>query len=382
MDDPLDFVLTNAQIVLATHVMHGHVAVSNGRIAAIGEGRSAGRGYDMGGDFLAPGLVELHTDHLEAHFVPRAKVKWNAIAAVVSYDAQIAASGITTVFDSLRVGAASDSDGIAEDVLLLAAALGEARGKNLLRADHLTHLRCEIATPDVVEATLAYLAQHRVHLISLMDHTPGQRQFRDLQKMREYYTRHGFVNDSDFDLFVEDRLKLHDLYAAVNRRGLVAAAHASGAALASHDDATLEQVAQAIGDRVAIAEFPTTIEAAAASHAADIKVLMGAPNIVRGGSHSGNVAAAELAAEGVLDILSSDYVPASLMLAAFELPERVRGIDLAAAMRMVTKNPAEAAGLFDRGEIALGRRADLVRIAASGHVPVVRTLWREGRRVM
>ena len=383
LQEPREYVLSNAMLVLAERVTHGYVAISNGRIAEVGEGASPPeRGFDMGGNFLTPGLVELHTDHLESHFVPRAKVKWNAVAAVLSYDAQIAASGITTVFDSLRVGSASDTAGIAEDVLVLARALDTAREKNLLRAEHLTHLRCEIATHDVVAGAQNYLAHRPVHLISMMDHTPGQRQFRDMQKMREYYRRHGFVNDSDFAQFVQDRLKLHARFAAENRRALVQMAHRSGAALASHDDGTLAEVGEAIADRVSIAEFPTTVEAAKASHAANIKVLMGAPNIVRGGSHSGNVAAAELAELGILDILSSDYVPASLLLAAFELPERVKGIDLAKAIAMVSKNPAEATGLNDRGEIAVGRRADLVRVVADEHVPVVRTLWREGRRVV
>ena len=381
MREPEDFVLSNAMLVLADRVAPGHVAVSKGVIVEYGEGRGPERGYDMEGDYLIPGLVELHTDHLESHFVPRAKVKWNAVAAVLSYDAQIAASGIATVFDSLRVGAASDSDGIAEDVLVLAAALDEAREKNLLRAEHRTHLRCEIATHNVVAQAQAYLAARPVHMMSMMDHTPGQRQFRDLKKMREYYVRHGFVNDSDFQDFVDDRRKLHAQYAIPNRRAIVEAAHLRGAALASHDDATLEQVEEAIGDRVAIAEFPTTIEAAAASHAAGIKVLMGSPNIVRGGSHSGNVAAEDLARAGYLDILSSDYVPASLLLSAFELPERVPGFSLARAILLVSKNPAEATGLDDRGEIAAGKRADLVRVAARGHVPAVRSLWREGRRV-
>ena len=382
MKEPETFTLANAQLVLADRVMHGAVSIAAGRIVAVTEGdHIAADACDMGGDYLIPGLVELHTDHLESHFVPRANVKWNAVAAVLSYDAQIAASGITTVFDSLRVGAASDSGGIAEDVQVLAAALDTARQRNLLRSEHLTHLRCEIATHDVVTVARAYMAQRPVHLISIMDHTPGQRQFRDLQKMREYYTRHGFVNDGDFDKFCEDRMALYHRYALANRRALVEAAHGNGVALASHDDATVGQVDEAIGDRMAIAEFPTTVEAAAASHKAGIKVLMGAPNIVRGGSHSGNVAASELAELGLLDILSSDYVPASLLLAAFELPDRVAGIDLPAAIRMVTKNPAEATGLHDRGEIAIGRRADLVRVVAAGHVPVVRTLWREGRRV-
>ena len=381
MNEPEEYILSNAMLVLADRVVPGFVAVSGGRIVEAGEGRGPEKGFDLGGDYLIPGLVELHTDHLEAHFVPRAKVKWNAVAAVISYDAQIAASGITTVFDSLRVGAASDSDGIAEDVLVLAKALDDAREKGLLRAEHLTHLRCEIATHNVVSEAEEYLRRRPAHLISLMDHTPGQRQFRDLQKMREYYTRHGFVNDGEFGKFVEDRLKLHARYAESNRRLLVAVAHKGGAALASHDDGTLEEVKEAIGDRVAIAEFPTTVEAAEASHAAKIKVLMGAPNIVRGGSHSGNVAAEELARRGLLDILSSDYVPGSLLLSAFELPERVDSITLPQAIALVSKNPAEATGLNDRGEIAAGKRADLARVTARGHVPVVRSLWREGRRV-
>ena len=382
MIEPDDYTLANARIVLADRVVHGAVGVAKGVIAEVREGgASEGHAYDMGGDYLIPGLVELHTDHLESHFVPRAKVKWNAVAAVVSYDGQIAASGMTTVFDSLRVGAASDSEGIAEELQVLAGALDTARDKKLLRADHLTHLRCEIATHDVVAMAQAFFARHRVHLVSIMDHTPGQRQFRDLDKMREFYARNGFVTGDVFTEFCKDRMALHAKYAVANRRALVRIAHAGQAALASHDDATLEQVAEAIGDRVAIAEFPTTVEAAAASHAAGIKVLMGAPNIVRGGSHSGNIAAVELAREGLLDILSSDYVPASLLLAAFELPERAPGVDLAKAIRMVTKNPAEATGLHDRGEIIAGRRADLARVAADGHVPVVRSLWREGRRV-
>ncbi|MDE2115857.1 MAG: amidohydrolase family protein, partial [Hyphomicrobiales bacterium] len=129
------------------------------------------------------------------------------------------------------------------------------------------------------------------------------------------------------------------------------------------------------------AEFPTSIEAAAASHQAGIKVMMGAPNIVRGGSHSGNVSASELAQLGYLDILSSDYVPNSLLLAAFELPERIPGMDLAAAIATVTRNPALATDLVDRGELSVGKRADMVRVSHQGSIPVVRCLWREGKRV-
>ncbi len=381
MDSPIDFVLTNARIVLAERVVDGWVAVAEGRIVGIGEGGAPERGFDMGGDYVAPGLVELHTDHLEAHIQPRPKVRWDILSAILAYDAQMAASGVTTVFDSLRVGAASMEDAISNDAEQIAATIAQAKALDLLRCDHLTHLRCEIATPNVVDDTSKFLGRHKAHLISLMDHTPGQRQFRDMEKMRTYYVRHGFVDDNSFDAFVADRLAMHARLAKGNRRALVAMAHGAGVALASHDDATLEEVGEAIADRVSIAEFPTTLAAAEASHDCGVKVLMGAPNIVRGGSHSGNVAAQDLAEAGRLDILSSDYVPASLILAAFELPRLVPGVDLAHALRLVTKNPAMATGLEDRGEIAIGKRADLIRVRHAAERPVVRCVWRAGVRV-
>jgi alpha-D-ribose 1-methylphosphonate 5-triphosphate diphosphatase len=379
LDSPTDFVLTNAKVVAADRIFEGWVAVADGRIAEIGEGGA--RGLDMAGDYIIPGLVELHTDHLEAHLLPRPKVRWDIMSAILAYDAQMAASGVTTVFDSLRVGAASAGDSLSRQVEEIAVAMDEARTLDLLRCEHLTHLRCEIATPDVVDDTRRFVADREVNLISLMDHTPGQRQFCDLEKMRSYYARHGFVDAASFDAFVVERLAMHEEFAVKNRRMLVSIAHDAGAALASHDDATSEHVSEAIADRVSIAEFPTTLEAAEQSHDGGVKVLMGAPNIVRGGSHSGNVAAQDLAEAGRLDILSSDYVPASLILAAFALPRLAPQIDLAHALRLVTKNPAEATGLDDRGEIAAGKRADLVRIRHAAGQPVVRCVWRAGVRV-
>ncbi len=382
MTEPRAFVLDHAQVVLADRIVPGWVAIEDGIITEIGEGRAPEKGVDCGGDVLIPGLIELHTDHLEPHLQPRPSVAWNMMAAVLAYDAQIASAGITTVFDSVRVGSASSSDQLSSQAERLVETLHAARDLDVLRADHMTHLRCEIATPDVVDMAARLLDDHNVHLISLMDHTPGQRQFRDLDKMRTYYTRHGYTTAAGFDGFVSERLEMHRQYAAANRRRLVELAHAKGAAIASHDDDSEVHVEEAVGDRVSIAEFPTTYEAARASHAAGIKVLMGAPNLVRGGSHSGNIAAQDLAEAGVLDILSSDYVPASLLLAAFELPGRVPKLDLPHAIRLVTKNAAEATGMADRGEIAPGKRADLVRVAKALDVPVVRRVWRQGQRVI
>ncbi len=378
-----DRVLTHARIVLPDRIIErGWLAMSDGHIVEIGEGKAPERGIDAGGDLLIPGLIELHTDQIEAHFLPRPGVVWHPLAAALSYDAQIAASGITTVFDCFRVGSDERKDMITENTLLLSDTVQQAQADGLLRARHLTHLRCEICSPDVVEATEAMLARRPAEIISLMDHTPGQRQFRSIDTLKEFYRRSSGMTEAQMDSFIANRLELHAQYAVPHRRALVALASQHGIRLASHDDTTAEQVAEAAADGVVVAEFPVTVEAATASHAAGIKVLMGAPNLVRGGSHSGNVAASELAHAGALDILSSDYVPASLLFAAFRLAAEVPGFTLPAAIGTVTAAPAEAAGLADRGVLQAGRRADMVRVSDSAEVPVIRAVWCAGRRVM
>jgi alpha-D-ribose 1-methylphosphonate 5-triphosphate diphosphatase len=376
-------VIGNARIVLADRVIaRGWVAFAGGRIAEVGEGDARGASEDASGDLIMPGLIELHTDHLEAHYVPRPKVFWDPVAAVVAYDGQLATSGITTVLDSLRVWREDGAEEVDGRAGILAEAITTARQANLLRADHFLHLRCEIPMPTVVEETRELIDRPDVRLMSLMDHTPGQRQFRDEGKLRDYYRGKGAgMTDAELDVLFERRFAYQKNYAAANLREIVTLAHQYDIPLASHDDTTEENVFDAVRDRVSVAEFPTTIEAARGLHQAGIGILMGAPNVVRGGSHSGNIAAVDLAREGILDILSSDYIPSSLLMAALQLPKEVPAIDLASAVRTVTKTPAEAVGLADRGEIAAGKRADLIRVHVARGLPVVRSVWREGHRV-
>jgi alpha-D-ribose 1-methylphosphonate 5-triphosphate diphosphatase len=376
-------VIGNARIVLADRVIkRGWIAFADGFIAEVGEGIAPSGHEDAAGDLILPGLIELHTDHLEAHYVPRPKVFWDPIAAVISYDGQLATSGITTVLDSLRVWREDGAEEVDGRAGVLAEAIMSAREADLLRADHFLHLRCEIPMPSVVEEAKELIGRPDVRLMSLMDHTPGQRQFRDEGKLRDYYRGKGAgMTDAELDVLFERRFAYQKAYAATNMREIVALAHQYEIPLASHDDTTEDNVTDAIRDRVSVAEFPTTMEAARGLHEAGIGILMGAPNVVRGGSHSGNIAAVDLAREGLLDILSSDYIPSSLLMAALQLPRRVPAIDLASAVRTVTKTPAEAVGLADRGEIVAGRRADLIRVHVAGDIPVVRCAWREGRRV-
>jgi alpha-D-ribose 1-methylphosphonate 5-triphosphate diphosphatase len=378
----MDRVLRNAKIVLQDAIIEGAVLVRHGCIADISEGPSSVPAEDLGGDYLIPGLVELHTDHLEHHYHPRPGVTWPAISAVMAHDAQITASGITTVFDALRAGTFEPNDLAAYHTIALHKAIETAQHNGQLRAEHFIHLRCELPCFDTADAVKALSETGAIHLLSIMDHTPGARQFVSLEKFKEYYFGKKLVAPEEMDSYIQERLDLQAKYAATNKREILAIAQQLGVKLASHDDATLAHVEEAMADGVVIAEFPTTDEAARAAHASGMAVMMGAPNVVRGGSHSGNISAAQVAASGHLDVLSSDYVPGSLLAAAFSLPEKVETISLPQALQFVTSKPARAAALDDRGMIEVGRRADLVHVQKTDGAPVVRQVWRTGERVM
>ena len=370
---PQEHVLTNARIVLDDRIVDGSVKIVDGLIADVSEG-AVSSGEDMGGDYLIPGLVELHTDHLEIHYSPRAGLRWNKTAAVQAHDAQVATSGITTVFDCLRMGAELDSGFRRGEMREMADAIQKASGEGRLRADHLLHLRCEVSTADVLEHVEDFAEDHHVRLISLMDHAPGQRQFQTMDQYIFYYKTSRGLSDEAFADYVRRRLEASERYARPHRGALAAFCRSRGIA-------TLDHVQEAVSYGTRLAEFPTSIEAARASHEAGMSVLMGAPNVVRGGSHSGNIAATDLAGAGLLDVLSSDYVPLSLLHAPFILADTVEGMDLPKAIALVTATPARTVHLDDRGRIAPGLRADLVRVERHDDVPVVRSVWRQGRRV-
>nr|WP_295468761.1 alpha-D-ribose 1-methylphosphonate 5-triphosphate diphosphatase [Mesorhizobium sp.] len=376
---PQEAVLRNATIVLRDEVKTGAVLIRDGFIADVSPSSTVGD--DLDGDYLIPGLVELHTDHLEGHYSPRPGVRWNAIAAVQAHDAQIAASGITTVFDCLRMGSDEDGGFDPHEMRLLADAIETAQGHGRLRAEHLLHLRCEVSSPDVLDALERFRDDRNVRLASLMDHAPGQRQFQTMEQYTLYYKTKRGMSDEAFERYVASRKEQSARFSSLHRKAIAEHCRDVGVTLASHDDATLAHVDEAITDGVRLAEFPTSLEAARASHEAGMSVLMGAPNIVRGGSHSGNIAARDLADAGILDVLSSDYIPSSLVHAAFLLADGEGGISLPDAVALVTSTPARTVGLDDRGEIAPGKRADLVRVRQHHGIPTVRSVWRRGERV-
>lgn len=375
-------IYTNARVVLADSTFNGTLVVKDGVIEAIDTTLStSSKAINLDNDFLIPGLIELHTDNLEKHFTPRPKVTWPGQPAVVAHDAQLVAAGITTVFDAIALGDVDENSQRLANLQAMLSAISGAQNKNLLRAEHFLHLRCELCHKDVQNIFEGLVDNSAVHLVSVMDHSPGQRQFMDMDKYRTYYQgKYGLSNEQLEEFIVRQRANSQQ-FSDKHRKSIVDMCQQRGIPLASHDDATYEHIEESASFGMTIAEFPTTKVAAIESHKRGMNVLMGAPNLVRGGSHSGNIAAHELAREGVLDILSSDYYPASILHAAFILEGLDNDYDLPKAIRTVTKNPANAAKLNDRGELAVGLRADLVRVNCVEEFPIVQQVWQQGTRV-
>ena len=380
-------VFKNARMVLPDEVQTGSLSVEAGRIAGFGASNSSlPQAIDLEGDFLMPGFIEVHTDNFERHLMPRPKVQWAEMPALLAHDAEIAAAGITTVFDALGVGDADHESlrGTAWNTVL--QTLDACTTENVLRADHHLHVRCELPAHNTIDLFQPFHGHERLSLISLMDHTPGQRQWENIEHARIYYTGKKGWSQEKFEHQVAHAERLQAQYAEPHRDYFVDYCREHGIALASHDDTTVAHVEQAHAEGASMSEFPTTLAAAQAARERGLLTVMGGPNVVRGGSHSGNVAAADLARHGLLDILSSDYVPGSLLSAVLRLVADDI-LSLPEAVAIVSRNPARATGLDDRGAIEPGLRADLVQVRVV-NMPnglrhgVVRAVWREGNRVL
>jgi alpha-D-ribose 1-methylphosphonate 5-triphosphate diphosphatase len=374
--------LANAEVVTAQAQFRGGVTVVDGVIAEVEEGGAVpAEAIDCRGELLLPGLVDLHTDHCERHAVPRPGVHWDPLQAAIAHDAQIAAAGITTVFDSLVVGL-RDADQTRRDLLgRIMAAVEKGEELGLFRAQHLLHLRCEVTDPTLLDQITPHMDHPLLQLVSVMEHTVGQRQFPDAEKYREILVKLFHVPEDKVEERFRRDAEASRTFAPTYRDAVCRLALERGIAVAAHDDETLEHVEEAARLGMTISEFPTTLLAAEAARERGMATVMGAPNVVKGGSHSGNVSALELARAGLLDALASDYVPISLLAATLRLTADDVGMSLPEAVNTASLNPARAAGLGDRGEIAAGKRADLIRVRLVDGHPVVRTVYSAGRRV-
>ncbi|MEM9813145.1 MAG: alpha-D-ribose 1-methylphosphonate 5-triphosphate diphosphatase [Pseudomonadota bacterium] len=373
------FRLVNARVVAEGRVFEGGVAVEAGRIVEVAPG---GTGIDLGGDYLIPGIVDLHTDHVETHLIPRKGVMWSYDEALAAHDAVVISGGTTTVYDSLSVGAMMKNPERRAFLEPLVDALEQGAASGRFRAEHILHMRCEICDPETADLVDAIIDRDIAQLVSVMDHTPGDRQSPDIER----WTKRMAV---ELGVPLEEAIRERDeMMARAARVGpgvrahVVSAARAHGIIVMSHDDRSPEHIEDSVAEGISVAEFPVTRIAAERARAMGQTVVMGAPNYLRGGSQSGNVALSEILAAELVDVLASDYVPRSPLDAAFRIAEDpALPQDLPQAIEMVTRAPARLTGLEDRGEIAAGQRADLVRVRRESGRNHVVAVWVEGQRV-
>ncbi len=373
--------LTNAKIVTPLGVVEGAVHVEDGTIAGIHSGSFHSTSViDLEGDYLLPGLIDLHTDNFERHVRPRNNADWPVMAALLAHDAQMVSAGITTICDSLCIGMTSLGSRSFETVKKTIAEMDACRQSRLFRGDHFLHYRAEISKEEMPEMFATVYPEPSLRLVSVMDHTPGQRQWRDLEKYIAMEKKDFHLTQEEIDEFVATAQDRHQRFSGPNRAKVISMVEGQGVALASHDDTTVEHVEQAHIEGIGISEFPTTLAAAQAAREKGMKIVAGAPNLVLGRSHSGNVSAVDLVRHGLLDALASDYAPASMLHGLFLLHEEI-GMALPDAVNMASLAPANMIGLEDRGSIEVGKRADLVRVRKARGFPLAVMVWREGNRV-
>ncbi len=370
-------------IVTPSGLVAGEMIARDGVIQGIERRDSASdRSADWGHDHLIPGLVDIHTDNLEKHFQPRPGALWDPVGAAIAHDAQCAGAGVTTVFDSLSLHGRKEGLDRKDALGPMIAGVDTAADEGLLRAEHFLHLRCEVTNPELLELLDPQLNNPRLRLLSVMDHTPGQRQTTNIDRFRERLVTGG-KDSAEIQESLAQRTAWRDQSAAPrNRSSVIEIARKYAIPLASHDDATVDHVDEAHENGAIIAEFPVSMEAAVRAREVGMMIFMGGPNFVRGASHSGNLSARECAAAGLLDGITSDYIPLSMLRSAFMLAAAPFNWAIQDAIATVARTPALACGLTDRGDIAAGQRADFLRIRrASDGWPAPREVWREGRRV-
>ena len=371
--------LSDLTLVLRERLVeHGSIRIEEGLIAELAE-RPVPGGIACGGLELFPGFIDLHGDMIEQEIEPRVRVDFPMEVALAHLDARLAAAGVTTAYAAVSFsrGAKEGERRSFEHTTRTIRALDALRGH--CRVDHRIHARFDITFEHALDALAGLLEDGAVDLVSLMDHTPGQGQYRDVERHVELVAAQRGVSRARAQTIVTDRIAANARPPEVllgNLHAVASLCRRHGVALASHDDDTADKARLMADLGARVSEFPVTVEAAEAAVGCGMMTAMGAPNAMRGQSYSGNLSARDAHARGLLHILAADYHPGAILPAVRALA-RTDPDGLAGAARLVTAHPADALGLDDRGELAPGRRADLA-LVAPGPIERVVASFREG----
>lgn len=374
-------ILTNALLVLPEEVVPGTIVIRGATIAEVQPGRShLAAAQDLDGEHLIPGIVDVHTDNLERQVQPRANARWPSRSAMIAHDGQTISAGVTTVLDALCLGDLGFDAGRTQTFLDGVADLDALAHTGLLKSEHFLHLRCELPAQDMRDLVDPVADHPLVRMVSLMDHSPGVGQYRDIARYKQMRIKQMQLAPEQVDRRIGELLEQRARLREPQRRWLLDRVRHRNLPLASHDDDSAAAVAANLADGIRISEFPVVMDAALEAKRLGVEVIAGAPNIVRGGSHSGNVAAKDLIRADAVDVLASDYVPPAMVEAAW-LSAATGDVTLPQAVAMITDRAARMAGFADRGRIEAGLRADLVQVRPHAGHPIIRRVWRAGDRV-
>jgi alpha-D-ribose 1-methylphosphonate 5-triphosphate diphosphatase len=374
-------VIENARIVTPSGVLEeSSLAVEGGRIAGIGKTPSAKgcRRIDAAGCWLMPGFIDLHCDALEKDLEPRPNTRFPLDIVLFELDKKLAACGVTTIFHSVsfaegEIGVRCNDQAAA--VIERIAALAPR-----MLVDTRIHARFEITDEAAVPRLESLLNDGKIQLLSLMDHTPGQGQFREAGAFENYYRRVYGKEKAEVDEIIERKIRSQEK-AAARLDHMIGLCRTLGIPMASHDDDSREKICWLKDRAVAISEFPVNMEALRAAGDSGLHVCLGAPNVLRGASQGGNLSARKAIAAGYGDILCSDYAPMAILHAVFTL-EALGLSPLHEAVNMVSLSAARAVGIdAGKGSLEEGKAADFVLVERPDGVPRILKTYVSGQEV-
>ncbi len=377
--------LSDLKVVLPDAVLeHGSVRIEDGVIAEIIEGAAPVDVPSFSGVTLIPGLIDLHGDMLERDVEPRPSARFPTEMGLIELDKRYAGSGITTAYAAISFAWRKDDLRSQESAIELIEAVNRLNDETLV--DMFVHARFEVTNPSTAAILKDLLERRQVQLVSIMDHTPGQGQYKDIDRYLSFMQK---WLGTDLDTLGEHKEAIlakmrENIEAASQRerdwnvvREVLQVASAYGIPVASHDDDTADKVARQAEMGVSISEFPVTKEAARAAHDHGMSVVMGAPNAYRGASTSQNLSAMDAIHDHLVDVLATDYYPAAILHTTFKLA-RDGVMPLHESIKLASTNAARAMKLHDRGQISVGRSADLVLVHENGEYPRVHGTIRRG----